>query len=107
MVSAYHRACAKLVLCTGRVWLTLHPPLLLLMLQSCSSVVFFEVRKKQDLYIWMSKTPHGPSVKFHVTNGEETCCNLRACVCVSGHVFARFCATVWVGVQADGWVGAP
>ncbi len=39
--------------------------------QGCSSVLFFEVRKKKDLYIWMSKAPSGPSVKFHVQNGEQ------------------------------------
>lgn len=37
-------------------------------LKNCSSVLFFEVRKKLDLYIWMSKAPEGPSVKFHVAN---------------------------------------
>lgn len=41
-----------------------------LCVQSCSSVMFFEVRKKMDLYIWMAKSPDGPSVKFHVANGE-------------------------------------
>ena len=38
--------------------------------QSCSSVLFLEARKKKDLYIWLAKVPEGPSVKFHVTNGE-------------------------------------
>uniref|UniRef100_A0A7S0VNY4 Brix domain-containing protein n=1 Tax=Polytomella parva TaxID=51329 RepID=A0A7S0VNY4_9CHLO len=37
-------------------------------LKNCPSILFFEVRKKQDLYIWMAKSPNGPSVKFHVTN---------------------------------------
>ncbi|KAG2485436.1 hypothetical protein HYH03_015815 [Edaphochlamys debaryana] len=37
-------------------------------LKGCSAVLFFEVRKKQDLYLWLSKTPDGPSVKFHVAN---------------------------------------
>mmetsp|Transcript_5631 Transcript_5631/g.9803 ORF Transcript_5631/g.9803 Transcript_5631/m.9803 type:complete len:307 (-) Transcript_5631:491-1411(-) len=37
-------------------------------MKSCSSVLFFEVRKKQDLYLWMAKTPDGPSAKFHVAN---------------------------------------
>ena len=39
--------------------------------QSCSSVIFFEVRKKQDLYLWLAKSPAGPSVKFLVQNGEQ------------------------------------
>jgi len=37
-------------------------------MKSCSSVLFFEVRKKQDLYLWLAKTPSGPSVKFLVQN---------------------------------------
>ncbi len=37
-------------------------------LQGCSSAVFFESRKRKDLYLWLAKTPAGPSVKFHVTN---------------------------------------
>lgn len=31
--------------------------------------MFFETRKHQDLYIWLAKTPMGPTAKFHVTNG--------------------------------------
>ena len=37
-------------------------------IKSCGSTVFFEVRKKRDLYLWFSKTPSGPSIKFHVVN---------------------------------------
>lgn len=37
-------------------------------LRNCSSVIFFEVRKRQDLYMWLAKTPNGPSVKFLVAN---------------------------------------
>lgn len=36
--------------------------------QNCTSAVFFEVRKRTDLYLWMSKCPGGPCVKFHVAN---------------------------------------
>ncbi|XP_059308952.1 ribosome biogenesis protein BRX1 homolog 1-like [Lycium ferocissimum] len=35
-------------------------------LKSCSSCLFFECRKGKDLYLWMSKCPNGPSVKFLV-----------------------------------------
>ena len=38
-------------------------------LQGCSSVLYFEARKHKDLYLWAAKSPAGPSVKFHVTNG--------------------------------------
>lgn len=38
-------------------------------LKGCSSVLFFEARKKQDCYLWISKAPAGPCVKFHVANG--------------------------------------
>ncbi|CAG8447698.1 5208_t:CDS:2 [Scutellospora calospora] len=37
-------------------------------LNNCNNCVFFEVRKGQDLYMWTSKTPNGPSIKFHVQN---------------------------------------
>eukprot|EP00249_Psilotum_nudum_P004879 c18361_g1_i1 orf=115-1128(+) len=35
-------------------------------LKGCTSCLFFECRKRKDLYIWMSKCPSGPSVKFLV-----------------------------------------
>ena len=34
----------------------------------CSSAVFFEARKKADLYLWLSRPPDGPSAKFLVRN---------------------------------------
>lgn len=37
-------------------------------LNNCNNCMFFEVRKRQDLYLWMSKTPNGPCAKFHVQN---------------------------------------
>ena len=37
-------------------------------MKSCNNCLFLESRKKQDLYMWISKTPFGPSVKFHVQN---------------------------------------
>eukprot|EP00898_Chlorokybus_atmophyticus_P006158 jgi/Chlat1/6543/Chrsp45S06017 len=37
-------------------------------LKSCSSCLFFEARKHKDLYMWLSKTPNGPCVKFLVNN---------------------------------------
>ncbi|KAI8993167.1 Brix domain-containing protein [Pilobolus umbonatus] len=37
-------------------------------LNNCNNAIFFEVRKKLDLYVWMAKTPNGPSVKFHLQN---------------------------------------
>ncbi len=39
-------------------------------LNNCNNCVFFEVRKHQDLYMWTSKTPNGPSIKFHVQNSK-------------------------------------
>ncbi|TPX31057.1 hypothetical protein SmJEL517_g05511 [Synchytrium microbalum] len=37
-------------------------------LANCNNCVYFESRKHQDLYMWMAKTPNGPSVKFLVQN---------------------------------------
>ncbi|KAG0577517.1 hypothetical protein KC19_5G162400 [Ceratodon purpureus] len=33
-------------------------------LKGCSSCLLFECRKKKDLYMWLSKSPSGPSAKF-------------------------------------------
>ena len=35
-------------------------------------MIFFEARKKKDLYVWLSKSPDGPSVKFLAANGEHS-----------------------------------
>ncbi|KZF20596.1 Brix-domain-containing protein [Xylona heveae TC161] len=37
-------------------------------LYNCNNVLFFEARKGQDLYVWMSKPPNGPTVKMHLQN---------------------------------------
>lgn len=37
-------------------------------LYNCNNILYFEARKHQDLYMWLSKAPNGPTVKFHVNN---------------------------------------
>lgn len=37
-------------------------------LHSCNNTLYFEARRHEDLYLWASKTPNGPSAKFHVQN---------------------------------------
>lgn len=37
-------------------------------LHSCSNALYFEARRHEDLYMWASRTPNGPSVKCHVQN---------------------------------------
>ncbi|CAK7901829.1 ribosome biogenesis protein Brx1p [[Candida] anglica] len=37
-------------------------------LYNCNNICFFEARKHQDLYLWLSKPPNGPTLKFHVQN---------------------------------------
>ncbi|CEP64241.1 ribosome biogenesis protein BRX1 LALA0_S10e05710g [Lachancea lanzarotensis] len=37
-------------------------------LYNCNNVVFFEARKHQDLYMWLSKPPNGPTIKFYLQN---------------------------------------
>eukprot|EP01134_Creolimax_fragrantissima_P006887 CFRG6887T1 len=37
-------------------------------LKNCNNCVYFEMKKKQDLYMWLAKTPNGPSAKFLVEN---------------------------------------
>lgn len=45
-------------------------------IKSCNNCIFFEVRKKMDCYMWLSKAPQGPSVRFHVSN-VQTMAELR------------------------------
>jgi ribosome biogenesis protein BRX1 len=37
-------------------------------MKGCSTTLFFEVRKKRDLFLWLAHSPSGPSIKFHVVN---------------------------------------
>jgi len=37
-------------------------------LRSCNTCIFFECRRKEDCYLWVSRTPDGPSAKFYLTN---------------------------------------
>jgi ribosome biogenesis protein BRX1 len=36
--------------------------------RSCNNLMYFEQRKQKDLFLWMAKSPNGPSIKFHVVN---------------------------------------
>lgn len=37
-------------------------------LNNCNNALYFEARRHEDLYLWATKTPNGPSVKMHVQN---------------------------------------
>lgn len=37
-------------------------------LKSCNQILYLETRKHQDLYMYLGRSPEGPSVKFHVVN---------------------------------------
>jgi len=37
-------------------------------LKNCNNILFLESRKQKDLYLWLSRAPQGPSVKFLVQN---------------------------------------
>ncbi|CAG0918008.1 unnamed protein product, partial [Notodromas monacha] len=37
-------------------------------MKNCSKSIFFEARRKRDLYAWLSNVPGGPSAKFQVEN---------------------------------------
>lgn len=41
-------------------------------LKSCNNVLYFEARKRRDLYMWISRVPSGPSMKFQVHNIHTT-----------------------------------
>ena len=37
-------------------------------LRNCNHVLFFDMKKKRDLYLWAGSVPNGPTVKFLVEN---------------------------------------
>ncbi|CAI8034205.1 Ribosome biogenesis protein BRX1 homolog [Geodia barretti] len=37
-------------------------------MKNCTKCMFFEMRKKKDIYMWVSNVPDGPSAKFLVEN---------------------------------------
>lgn len=39
-------------------------------MKNCTKCIFFEMKKKKDLYMWVSNVPNGPSAKFLVENGR-------------------------------------
>jgi ribosome biogenesis protein BRX1 len=39
-------------------------------MKNCSKCIFFEGRKKQDLFLWLADVPKGPSAKFYIENGQ-------------------------------------
>jgi len=41
-------------------------------LKSCNNAVYFEARKKEDLYMWIARVPSGPTIKFQVLNIHTT-----------------------------------
>ena len=40
--------------------------------RSCNNFLHFECHKHQDLFLWLGKSPNGPSLKFQVTNVHTT-----------------------------------
>jgi ribosome biogenesis protein BRX1 len=37
-------------------------------IKNCTKCIFFEMRKKKDIYMWISQLPNGPSAKFLIEN---------------------------------------
>ena len=37
-------------------------------IRNCNKVIYIEMHKKQDAFMWLSAVPHGPSVKFSMEN---------------------------------------
>lgn len=37
-------------------------------LYNCNNIMYFEARKHQDLYLWLTKAPNGPSIKLLIQN---------------------------------------
>lgn len=43
-------------------------------MKNCNKCIFFENKKRKDLYMWISNVGRGPSFKFLVENGECNDC---------------------------------
>lgn len=41
-------------------------------IHSCNNLLFFETRKKHDLFLWLGRSPNGPSAKFMVENSKTS-----------------------------------
>ena len=39
-------------------------------MKGCNLAMFFEARKGKDFYLWLARSPDGPSMKFHMLNSE-------------------------------------
>ena len=39
-------------------------------LSSCNNAIYFEARRRGELYMWLARTPNGPSARFHVQNAH-------------------------------------
>jgi ribosome biogenesis protein BRX1 len=62
-IMPHHRAESKL-----ERWKTLSVINELGEMKHCNKAMYFEGRHKQDLYMWLSSLPDGPSAKFYVEN---------------------------------------
>ncbi len=38
-------------------------------MKNCTKCIYFEMKKKKDVYMWISNVPEGPSMKFLMENG--------------------------------------
>ena len=57
---------------------------------SSCRVLYFEERKRKDLYIWLSLTPNGPSAKFHVNKFIDGASLFFLTFSNSGHQLAHY-----------------
>jgi ribosome biogenesis protein BRX1 len=39
-------------------------------MKGCNLAMFFEARKGKDFYLWLARSPDGPSMKFHMLNSK-------------------------------------
>lgn len=37
-------------------------------MRNCNNILYFELKNRKDMFMWMAKTTRGPTVKFHVDN---------------------------------------
>jgi hypothetical protein len=55
-------------------------------MKGCNLSMFFEARKGKDFYLWLARSPDGPSMKFHMLNSKSPSAALPSaptCPCCS------------------------
>ncbi len=65
VINEVHVGSVKVKCCSWWVWLSAQ----VCEMKNCTKCIYFEMKKKKDVYMWISNVPEGPSMKFLMENG--------------------------------------